>query len=129
MAYQGMISPEKLPPTARTAHFHGLRVHYQIMQWLLLNEDVSLNPCDWGWVQKQNKLLPITTDSDVAPPSLKDVIRCKCNLNTKNPCGTGLCTCRRFGMVCLPSCGGCHGDGCNNSDLVAADETSFEDMK
>ena len=37
MACKGMISPEKLPPTKRAAYFHGLRAHYQILLWSLID--------------------------------------------------------------------------------------------
>ena len=51
MTCTGLLEPEKLPPTKRAAHFHGLRVHFQIIEWKLLSddEDCKLNPEDWGW--------------------------------------------------------------------------------
>ena len=48
MTCRGVILPEKLPPTERAAHFHGLRAHYKIMDWSLLDEDLETNPQDWG---------------------------------------------------------------------------------
>ena len=92
MQCTGVISPEKLPPTARTAYFHGLRVYYQIMVWFYLKNDLSLEPTDWGWEKHDHILVPTLTDMEVAPQELKQIIRCKCNTITKNPCGTKLCT-------------------------------------
>ena len=45
---------------------------------------------------------------------LERVIRCKCELISKNPCGTNICSCRKNGIKCMPACGNCHGNNCNN---------------
>ena len=82
------ISPDKLPPTYRSAYHHGLRAHYQIVIWLLKFNEEQLKASDRGWTEKENALIPITTDMEVAPQVLKTVIRCKCNPETGNPCGT-----------------------------------------
>jgi hypothetical protein len=115
LAGKGNIVPEKLPPTAETAHHHGLRVHHQIMTWLLLEESLLFDPLDWGWECNAGTLVPVTTPLDFAPSSLKNMIRCKCKITTKHPCGTKLCTCYKYGLPCLPSCEGCRGEECNNT--------------
>ncbi|XP_066924439.1 uncharacterized protein [Clytia hemisphaerica] len=52
MLSDGLIEPEKLPPSERSAYYHGLRVHLQIMQWLLMDEDdTTFKPIEWGWNQ------------------------------------------------------------------------------
>lgn len=117
MACRGAIFPEKLPPTKRAAHFHGLRAHYQIMQWSLLGEEFEFQAQDWGWVSNESMLVPITTDMDIAPPALTNIIRCKCKTSTKNPCSTRLCTCRKYGLPCLSSCGECRGEECTNCEV------------
>ena len=33
LACKGTIAPERLPPSERAAIHHGLRVHYQIIEW------------------------------------------------------------------------------------------------
>ena len=46
---EGIIEPEKFPPTERAAWFHGLRVHLQIIQWKMLDEKPNLNSRRWDW--------------------------------------------------------------------------------
>ena len=111
---KGNVSPEDLPPTSRAAYYHGLRVHHQIMVWSLFPTTVQFNPSEWGWSDHDNIMEPIKTDMDIAPETLKNVIRCRCRSTSKNPCSTKLCTCRKFGMPCVPSCSGCRGEDCNN---------------
>ena len=71
------LNPSKLPPTKRTAYFHSLRVKLQVNilliffkilklvlqvhEWSEL-EDSTLDPLDWGWSLKDNKMTPIVTD-------------------------------------------------------------------
>ena len=74
-----MISPEKLPPTARAAYFHGLRAHYQIISWSLI-DDFNLIATDWGWKLHNEVITPIMTDNDIAPESLTMVIKCNCKV-------------------------------------------------
>ena len=42
------IDPQKLPPTARAAHYHSLCVHLLVILWKELTTD-SLDPLLWGW--------------------------------------------------------------------------------
>lgn len=115
MACKGIIAPEKLPPSQRAAYFHGLRSHYQVMCWSLLDEEFKFDVCEWGWRKNKNDhLVPITTDMPIAPEALTKLIRCRCKKSTKNQCGTKTCTCRKHGMACVSSCGECHGVECNN---------------
>ena len=83
------IDPQKLPPTARAAYYHSLRVHLQVILWKELTTD-SLDPLIWGWKLDNSKLQPIMTDLEPAPESLLKFVRCKCKLSTANPCGTFL---------------------------------------
>ena len=110
------ISPEMLPPTARAAHFHGLRVHNQIIAWSL-DESAECDPIDWGWKVDDNTFKPVLTDLDVAPPEVKKVIRCKCKVTRSNPCSSRSCLCRKNGLKCTSLCWGCRGSECSNSDV------------
>lgn len=74
-----MISPEKLPPTERAAYFHGLRAHYQVMLWSLI-DDFELDAIDWGWKLHDGVITPVMTDKDIAPEALTKVIRCNCKV-------------------------------------------------
>ena len=116
MACKGSFEPAKMPPTERSAYFHGLRVHLQIMTWKMLDNDNSeRNPEKWGWYSKDNVLLPIMTDMDVAPENLLKVIRCNCKATSKNQCGTNLCSCRKHGLKCVSTCGECQ--SCENKEV------------
>ena len=79
MACKGTISPEKLPPTERAAYYHGLRTHYQIMLWSLI-DNFKLEATDWGWKFDDEVITPVMTDKDIAPESLTKVIRCNCKV-------------------------------------------------
>uniref|UniRef100_A0A7M5WXL0 Uncharacterized protein n=1 Tax=Clytia hemisphaerica TaxID=252671 RepID=A0A7M5WXL0_9CNID len=85
------------------------------MQWLLMDEeDTTFKPTDWGWYKAVGHLKPTATDKPLAPPEILNIKRCKCKPSPKNPCGTNLCSCRKNGLKCMSSCGGCHGEDCNN---------------
>ena len=126
------IDPQRLPPTARAAYFHCLRVHYQLRVWKTLDE-CEQNPEEWGWKNVNNLLLPVMTDKEVAPENLLGIIRCKCKLSSRNVCGTNLCSCRKSGLKCVAVCEGCRGDDCNNaeepfvSDGVPTGDMDFSD--
>ena len=117
MVAKGVVQPEKMPPTDKAAFFHGLRVHHQITIWKLLNNaELSLDPIDWGWYQKENILCPVMTDREVAPACGLKVIRCNCKEGTKQ-CGTNRCTCRKNGLGCVSTCGDCHCEECENREV------------
>ena len=111
IASKKAVDPKELPPSERAAHFHGLRTFHQVMQWALVCNVPE--PLEWGWIQNENDLAPIKTDLASAPSSLKKIIRCNCKLSNKNACNSNICSCRKHGMVCIASCGGCHGEDCN----------------
>ena len=113
MTYKGVISPETLPPTARAAHFHGLRVHHQVLDWSFSEEDYK--PTEWGWTVENNSFVPIMTDYDVAPSEVKTIIRCHCKVKRKNVCDS--CSCRKYGLKCTSLCLGCRGEKCSNTEV------------
>ena len=116
MACRGSFEPSKMPPTERSAYFHGLRVHLQIMTWKMLQNDID--PEEWGWCKKDNELVPIMTDNDVAPENLLKVIRCNCKTTSRNQCGSNLCSCRKHGLKCVSTCGNCFGESCENKEVT-----------
>ena len=67
-----------------------------------------------GWKVEDGHLAPILTDTGIAPENILEIIRCKCKNKSKNQCGTNLCSCKKNGLSCMPSCGKCHGESCNN---------------
>ena len=118
MASTGKIHPENLPPTARAAHFHGLRVYYQIRRWSKPFSEIPLDPCAWGWKLSSNKLMPIPTDEEVIPEIFKNDIKCNCKSRNKSGqmCKSNACKCLKNGIKCFVSCG-CQGEECANSEV------------
>lgn len=117
MVCNGVILPEKLPPTESAAHCHGYRVHLQVTEWKMLDEISHLNPLDWGWRETDGHLEPVATTKEIAPANILKVIRCNCKTTSKNHCGTNTCNCQKHGIKCMSACGGCHGENCNNKNV------------
>jgi hypothetical protein len=107
MMSKGVLQPEKMPPTNRAAFFHGLRAHYQIVVWKMLNDtNVILDPKEWGWFVADNTMSPVMTDIEVAPNSILKVVWCNCKVSS-NQCATNRCLCRKNGLPCMSTCGEC----------------------
>ena len=103
----------------------------QVLQWKLLSTAVG-NPQQWGWKKHEDKYIPVATDLDFAPPDIVKIACCKCSSNTKKPCGTQTCMCRKYGLSCVTACKNCNGISCENVTALgqdcAMDETDlFED--
>ena len=64
-----------MPPTKNAAHYHGLRVHLQIIEWKMLDESANLNPEEWGWKIENGCFSPNTTDNPIPPDDVLKVIR------------------------------------------------------
>ena len=76
-------------------------LHYQILEWLLFENDPEVCVLDWGWNKSDDGLIPIMTDMDIAPPSLTEIIRCDLKISSKNPCGQSLVLVGNMGcLVC-----------------------------
>ena len=119
------LVPSRLPPTESAAKYHSLRVHLQIIVWISLDPSV-LCPTEWGWKYEDGVLVPIPTDMPIAPECLLKVIRCNCKKDTKNPCGSSRCSCKKFGLKCVPACGDCRGENCHNSKDEAREANVLE---
>ena len=85
-----------------------------------------LNPLEWEWKSTDACLEPVRIDLDTAPENLLQFICCKCKLSSKTPCGTRLCSCFRSGLQCVPVCGDCRGESCENSVKVKDVENEEE---
>ena len=111
-SFSSTLKPEKLPPSERAAWFHALRAYYQVQEWNSLM-GMSLNG---------DKLMPIMTDEVPAPGEFLTVIRCNCQLPSKNTCGGKLYSCRTNGLLCVAACGDCQDMHCKNREQVDEDE-------
>ena len=78
--------------------------------------------------------IPVATDQDAAPADILNVVRCKCRMDTGNPCSSHLCSCRKHGLHCVPACKNCTGTSCSNADISitglsdSEDEDDIDDM-
>ena len=109
------IDPQKLPSTARTAHYHSLCVYLQVILWKELTTDF-LDPLIWGWKLDNLKIQLIMTDLEPAPESLLKFVGCKCKLSAANPGGSNACFCHKHGLKCVTACGDCRGESCRNAE-------------
>ena len=62
--------------------------------------------------------MPVKTDQQIAPDNLLKIIRCNCKATSKSPCSTKLCSYRKHGLSCMQSCGECHGETCENREVI-----------
>ncbi|CAC5419297.1 unnamed protein product [Mytilus coruscus] len=97
-----------LLPTTETASYHSLRTYFQVQTWIGGEE---IDPCDFGWLIVNGRLMPIKTKKQPAPQRLLSIIRCNCKTN----CDTRRCTCKKHGLECNISCGECRGQSFMNS--------------
>jgi hypothetical protein len=100
------------------AKFHCLRAHLQVVMWKQLTTQTSLHVEDWGWQLEDSALIPVATDIAAAPDDLLKVVRCKCRSESRNPCSSTLCSCRKHGLQCVVACKNCCGVSCDNASTV-----------
>ena len=86
------VQGKNLPPTSAAAHYHSLRIYYQIQQWKGFEK--TFKATDWGWSVKDNCHVPKMTDLQAAPAHLLSVIRCNCKKNSNSL----RCICRKNGQ-------------------------------
>ena len=116
---RGLVEPSKLPPSEDAAHQHSLRVYLQTSIWKSLDV-FCLDPCEWGWAMVNNVYEPVALSIECAPDQLLKFVRCKC----KSGCSSNLCSCRKHGLCCVPSCKHCCGS-CDNSGVIIGNISSI----
>ena len=120
------LQPQKLPPTVQAIRYHSMRVQLQVCQWKYLDLMI-LDARNWGWKDENGCMTPIKTDTEPAPEWLLKVIRCRCNMSSKNPCGTAVCSCRKNGIKCMSACSNCCGESCTNATVDDIIEDDLDD--
>ena len=94
--------------TAGAAVQHALRAYIQYRDWQLLQSQ-SLDPREYGSAFT-GTFEPVGAAEPIAPSTILQFISCNCQLTSdENGCGNNRCTCKRYGMKCIPACGNCHG--------------------
>ena len=112
------IDPQKLPPTARAAHYHSLHVHLQVILWKELTTD-STDSLLWGWKLHSSKLQLTMTDLELHQRAYLNLFDVNPSfLSTANPSGSNTCSCRKHGLKCVIACGNCRGESCRNVEEI-----------
>jgi hypothetical protein len=112
------LQVQTLPPTTAAADQHCKRTFYQVIELTKRDEDLQLDPLDWGWTRSNGKLVPVKIRLPAAPDQLINVIRCKCKSN----CDNRRCSCRTHGLQCTTACTDCRGRSGSNAEQVEAEE-------
>ena len=89
------IRPQTLLPNSAAARYHNMRVYLQAQQWLVV---CNMKKTDWGWMTKDENVVPVMTLLPPAPDELLRVIRCNCTTD----CSTARCSCRKHSLECVP---------------------------
>ena len=100
---------KKLPPTNSAAKYHSFRVYYQVQVWL---GNENIHATDWGWILREDRLLPKIMDYEPALKSLSKIIKFGCSMY----CDNNQCTCKRNGLFCSEFCVSCTSGFCKNID-------------
>ena len=118
-----LIRPQTLPPISAAPIYRNMRVYLQVQQRLVV---CNMKERDWGWMTKDENVVPVMTFLPPAPDELLRVIRCNCTTD----CSTARCSCRMHSLECSPACGQCRCIGCANStaaDISNEDNDDDED--
>ena len=121
------VNSDRIPPTRGSFRQHALRAFHQLRQYKTACEAFIniLDPSEYGWIHIGEEFVPHTTDSEMAPNSVVQLVSCNCN---KGRC-TKKCKCASNDEVCTDFCG-CN-EHCQNSDpkmqASVLDDDVFED--
>ena len=108
-----------LPPTSAAAKQHSYRTYLTVQEWL----GNKLNPTDWGWRAQEGTLIPVETESPVAPDTLLTMVSCGCK---PDGCNTMTCSCKKLGLHCTTMCIKCSGHTCCNTAPIIVEELEDE---
>ena len=80
--------------------------------------DVRLDPLHWSWKQDGACFTQIQTDNDVALEEVMKFIRSN-GKSLNKMCNSMLCTCRKYGLICVAACGQCRGEIYENLEEIS----------
>ena len=103
-----VVTAGRLPPASSATKYYSWRSYYQVMTWMGLNQ--NMKPSEWGWINKEDKLLPIMMENKPAQDILLKMIHCNCS----GFCNTLRCTCKKYGLPCTKIFGPCQDSNCQN---------------
>jgi len=84
-----------------------------------------MNPNEFRWCVKEDRLFPIPRSLPAAPEELLNLIACQCKITPRKDCDVETCACKRANLNCSKFCSFCEGISCTNSP--PAEESDEED--
>ena len=98
-----LVKSEKIPPTLGAFRQHCLRALHQLRQYTTsLQDTVDIrDPEEYGWILIDDEFKPHTTENEVAPNRLIQLVSCNC---VKGFC-IKKCKCKSNGEPCTDFCG------------------------
>ena len=78
------------------------------------------DPLDYGWEINNGKIVPVTTDIEIAPKAIIELVACNCG----GECSNLRCKCKKNNVSCTDFCG-CN-EMCENVDVKISDYTTEE---
>ena len=76
MVYKNKTEVQQTPPNDWAAYFHSLRLHVQVVVWLMLDENVQ-DSLEWKLKHGSEGLQQICTDISSTPDNELNIIKCK----------------------------------------------------
>ena len=122
---KGNAENEKLPPTLGAFKKHIYRAFYQLSIWSEASNALltTRDPLDYGWKNQDGKIIPVTTDMEIAPKAIIELVACNCG----GKCTNLRCRCKKNNVCCTDFCG-CTAI-CENVDVKMSDYTTEEPPK
>ena len=105
--------PEVLCPTQNAVQLHIKRAHYQALIWQQADQTQPglPNPTDFGWEERDGKLVPILMTTEPIPDACAQMVYCMC----KTQCRYGRCKCKKSSLKCTRMCTCTQNGSCLNS--------------
>ena len=91
---------ERIPPTSDALDLHLQRTVFQASIWTAAHKSIipTQDPCNHGWMKKDNKLIPVWTTLPLAQHAFDLQVKCSC---TKT---CSLCKCKKANLRCTRLC-------------------------
>ena len=112
----------KLPPTLCAFKKHITRAFFQLSIWSEASKShiITHDPLDYRWEINNGKIVPVTTDIEIAAKAIIELVACNCG----GECSNLRCKCKKNNVSCTDFCG-CN-EMCENVDVKISDYTTEE---
>jgi len=99
----------------------SLQAHFLVYHAVQQAIGHALPATDWGWMKKDQLMIPILTAKPAAPEKLLKLVSCGCNAGCQRNDG-----CRKLGLDCTIMCSGCNGQTCTNNSQQADEANDMD---